>query len=380
MGNRRLVAACGVAIVLLLMADVAAAIVVTRRDRVQTPRQLKRVLPTLMDFVETHRGLAFKGGVDIFLLDDEEFDGALSQGGRSIADPAEAYLESRFLVGFLKALGLVGNDFQLSSLDAVATRSLLGFYDPVDKRIVVRSELPEPLLHRVVVHELAHALADQHHPLDGVIIDLRTEQIRSLQALMEGDATRIDTLYRDQLPPAARAAADGEIEGSTGLPESVGPFLELLAFPYTAGPGFVHALVASGGTGAIDEAFRARPTTSEHILHPDRFLQKSPSPSVPEPGPDGPLLGLGVLGEVGLRLVLGETLDAAAAARAADGWGADHYVAWSDNERTCVRVNLRMDTTSDTNEVRDAFRQWAAKHPRTDLKLVGDMTTITRCA
>ena len=139
-------------------------------------------------------------------------------------------------------------------------------------------------------------------------------------------------------------------------------------------------MVASGGPGALNEAFRARPTTSEHILHPDRFLQRAPSLSVPEPSPDGPLLGLGTLGEVGLRLVLGETLDAAGAARAADGWGADRYVAWSDNERTCVRINLRMDTTSDTKEVRDALRQWAAKHPRTDIRLVGEMTTVTRCA
>jgi hypothetical protein len=262
----------------------------------------------------------------------------------------------------------------------VTTRSLLGIYDPVEKQIIIRSGLPEPLLHRVVVHELTHALDDQHHPLQDVLLDLRTEQGRALQALMEGDATRIDTLYRDQLPPAARRAADGDIEGITGLPESVQPFLELLAFPYTAGPDFVRAVVASGGPGALNEAFRARPTTSEHILHPDRFLQRAPSLSVPEPSPDGPLLGLGTLGEVGLRLVLGETMDAAGAARAADGWGADRYVVWSDNERTCVRINLRMDTTSDTNEVRDALRQWAAKHPRTDIRLVGEMTTVTRCA
>lgn len=364
----------------MLIADVAAAIVVTRRDRTHTPRQLKTVLPTLTDFVEANRGLTFTRGVDIFLLDDRKFDEALSHGGQSIADPAEADEESRFLVGFLKALGMVGDDFELSSLDEAGARSLLGLYDPIDKQIIIRSDLPEPLLHRVVVHELTHALIDQHHPLDDVVLDMRTEQGRALRALMEGDATRIDTLYRDQLPPADRAVSDGEIEGPTGLPESAGPFLELLAFPYVAGPDFVSALVASSGTAAVDEAFRALPTTSEHILHPERFLRPGPYVSVAEPVPDGPLLGLGVLGEVGLRLVLGETLDPSAAARAADGWGADHYVVWSDSERACVRVNLRMDTPSDTNEVRDALRQWAAKHARTDIKLIGDMTAVTRCA
>jgi hypothetical protein len=374
------VAACGAAIVVMLMADVAAAIVITRRDRVHTPRQLKGVLPTLTDFVEVNRGLAFKRGVDIFLLDDQRFDEALSQSGQSAADPAQVYLESRFLSGFLKAMGLVGKDFRLSAVEAAGARSLLGFYDPIEEQIVIRAGLPEPMLHRVVVHELTHALDDQYHPFEEVILDLRTEQGRALQALIEGDASRIDTLYRDQLPPAARAVSDGEIEDATGLPESAGPFLELLAFPYIAGPDFVRALVAAGGPGAVDEAFRARPTTSEHILHPERFLQRAPSVSVSEPVPDGPMLGLGTLGEVGLRLVLEETLDAQAAARAADGWGADRYVAWSDNERTCVRVNLRMDKPSDTSEVRDALPQWGAKHPGADIKVIGDLTAVTRCA
>jgi len=374
------VAACGAAIVVMLLADVAGAVVVTRRDQVHTPRQLNGVLPKLTRFVEANRGLAFRRRVDIVLLDDQEFDRALSQGSQSAADPAQAYLKSQFLLGFLKSLGLVGTDFQLSSLETSGTRSLLGLYDPARKQIVVRSQLPEPLLHRVLVHELTHALDDQYHPLDDVILDLRTEQGRALQALAEGDARRVDILYRDQLPPASRAAADGDIEGSTGLPESVTPFLKLLAFPYVAGPEFVRALVASGGTGAIDDAFRTRPATSEQILHPDRFLQPAPPVSVPEPSPDGPLLGLGVLGELGLRLVLGETLDAPAAARAADGWGADHYVVWPAKGQACIRVNLRMDTTPDTSEVRDALRQWATKHPGAEIKPVGDMTAITRCA
>ena len=378
--NRCLVTVCAAAIVLLLVADVAAAVVVTRGDRIHTPRQLKGVLPTLTAFVEKNRGLEFKRGVDIFLLDDREFDEVVSGADPHTADPAAVYLESRFLVGFLKALGLVGTEFQLSSLEAAGTRGLLGFYDPASKRIVVRSELPAPLLHRVVVHELTHALDDQHFPLENIPLDLRTEESRSLQALLEGDAGRIDSLFRDQLPPGDRAAADGEVEGPSGIPASTGPFLEMLAFPYVSGPAFARALVARGGTAALDEAFRSRPTTSEEILHPDRFPQAGPSLTAPPAAPDGPLLGMGVLGELGLRLVLGETLDPAGAARAADGWGDDNYVTWSDKERTCVRVNLRMDTPSDTREARDALRLWATKHPGTDIRPIGEMTTLTRCA
>ena len=62
------------------------------------------------------------------------------------------------------------------------------------------------------------------------------------------------------------------------------------------------------------------------------------------------------------------------------GYVTDLYVAWADNDRTCVRVNLAMKTSVDGAPVRDGLRQWAADHPGTDLKLQGAQTTITRCA
>lgn len=55
-------------------------------------------------------------------------------------------------------------------MEAVGTGSLLGTYDPVKRRIVVRGSLPEPLPHRVVVHELTHALDDQYHPLADIAL------------------------------------------------------------------------------------------------------------------------------------------------------------------------------------------------------------------
>ncbi|MDQ3896655.1 MAG: hypothetical protein M3326_05280 [Actinomycetota bacterium] len=142
------------------------------------------------------------------------------------------------------------------------------------------------------------------------------------------------------------------------IPATTNPLLQLLTFPYAAGPDVVRALVERGGNAAVDEAFRTRPTTSEQVLHPDRFLQA----------------------RLGLRVVLGETLAPGTAARAADGWDGDHYVTWSARGMTCVRVNVRMDTPGDTSEVREGFRRWAAGHPGTDIKLDGVLTVVTRCA
>ena len=374
-------AICATAIAIVLVADVAAVLVVANRNRVHTPAALKGVLPELRDFVERTRGLSFKEGVDVFLLDDDEFDAALLRLGAAATDPLRYYEESRFLVGFLKALGLVGRDFQLSSVEAAGIETLLGLYDPNEKEIIVRRRLEGPLLRRVLAHELTHALDDQHFPLQETRVDLRTEQARALQALVEGDAGYVDELYRAQLPPEAQNAADGAVEGLDAVPATAGPFLALLAFPYASGPGFVQALVERGGSSAVDAAFRSPPATSEEILHPELFLeQRSSVVPVRRPTPKGPLLGLGVLGELGLRLVLGETLDAPAAAAAAAGWGGDQYVAWSENERVCVQVDLAMDSAQDVKEVRDGLRRWAAAHPDAEIKSQGDLTTLTRCA
>lgn len=131
----------------------------------------------------------------------------------------------------------------------------------------------------------------------------------------------------------------------------------------------------------MDAAFRSPPATSEEILRPERFVeQRSSVVPVRRPTPKGPLLGLGVLGELGLRLVLGETLDASAAAAAAAGWGGDQYVAWSDDARVCVQVDVAMDSAQDVKQLRDGLRQWAAAHFGADIKSQGDLTILTRCA
>ena len=53
------------------------------------------------------------------------------------------------------------------------------------------------------------------------------------------------------------------------------------------------------------------------------------------------------------------------------------------NDLRVVRVpsvSLLRDRRTRPGVVRDALRQWAAKHARTDTKLIGDVTAVTRCA
>lgn len=347
-----------------------------------TPRSLRRALPELESFVERNRLLTFKRGVDVFVLNDGDFDDALVRAGPGAADPARQFRQSQLLVGFVKALGLGGPDFQVSTAPPGGTRSVLGLYDSVNRRISIRGRLPEPLQHRVLVHELTHALDDQYFSLADIRVDPRTEQARAFQALVEGDAARIEKRYWDRLPARQRAKAgvDAAADGFVAGPPTAEPFFGFIAFPYVAGSDFIEAVIKAKGMAGVNAAFRRPPTTSQEILHPERFMHRAPSITVRQPAADGTLLGVGMLGELGLRLVLGETLAHPLAAQLAAGWDGDLYVAWADNDRTCVRVNLAIKISVDGAPVRDGLRQWAADHPGTDLKLQGAQTTITRCA
>lgn len=183
--NRGLAAAGAAALALLLVSGTPPSR--PSSPPTHTPRSLRSVLPELESFVERNRVLPFRRGVDVYVLSDRDFDAILSPAGAGAGDLARQFQQTQVLVGFVKALGLGGPDFQLPTDSTGGTRSVLGLYDDVSKRISVRAGLAKPLQRRVLVHELTHALDDQHFSLLDMKrrMDPRTEQARAWQALIE---------------------------------------------------------------------------------------------------------------------------------------------------------------------------------------------------
>src|SRR3712207_9092098 len=66
----------------------------------------------------------------------------------------------------MRALGLVDGPFDASVLDAGAEEGVLGFYDSQRRRLYVRGDAATPAVRRVLVHQLTHALDDQHFGLE----------------------------------------------------------------------------------------------------------------------------------------------------------------------------------------------------------------------
>ncbi|MFN2606609.1 MAG: hypothetical protein ABR511_01745 [Acidimicrobiales bacterium] len=377
MSSRAATVACAVVLAVVVVADGVTVAVRRHPDR-RPPTALERALPALESFVEQARGLRFRRRVNVQLESDAAFSASLRRvGGGGPGFVTDA------MVGLLRALGLVDGPFDPSALGPALDDRVVGFYSPGTNRLLVRGGEPTPLVRRVLVHELTHALDDQHFRLKRFAPDSSDEVSTSFTALVEGDAVRVEAAYLNTLSPAERLQADQEAGATASAPVGVPRVFEALtAYPYAAGRAFVDALVAAGGTARVDAAFARPPVSSEQVLHPDRYLAGDAPAAVTVPRRAvsvGQVVGAGSLGELFLRLVLQETLDRDAAVTAAGGWGGDQWVAWSAGTATCVRDAVRMDTPADRADLVAGLRRWAAGHSGATLE-DADPVIVTRCA
>ncbi|HEX2178589.1 MAG TPA: hypothetical protein VHL54_03575, partial [Actinomycetota bacterium] len=214
-----------------------------------------------------------------------------------------------------------------------------------------------------------HALQDQHFDLDREM-DWYDESLLAFDSLVEGDATRIEQQYLRSLSPEEQQAAAAEQAGGAEPPAS--PSLQVLAmlsgFPYEVGEQFVADVFAAGGQARLDEAFKSPPTTTEQLLHPERFLTLEEPVEVQSPEPEGEVYEEGVWGEAGLLTMLLNTIPEEQAWAAADGWAGDYYVAWKRGGQDCVRMSIATDGRADKEELLAALRSWAIQHPAVSIR------------
>jgi hypothetical protein len=343
--------------------------------------EIAAAMPQLMRFVETARGLTFSEPVEVTLLPDDSFRArvaALSD------DDEEASAEIEDSGRVLHALGLLEEGVDLEAAgDKLLGDAVAGFYDTEADDLVVRGEALTPYVKLTFVHELTHALQDQHFDLDRDDIDDRDDEAsQGFTAIIEGDAVRIEEQFLDTLSDDEQKAAEQEeIEAASAIDPSIPRILfELVGFPYIVGPPFTKAVVSASGQARLDELFRDPPTTSEQLLHPELFLADGEEPrDVDDPEPDGDEIDAGVLGELGLLLIFQRTLEGSQARAAAVGWGGDRYVAWRDGDETCVRTNLVTDSAADAAELRRALRDVAAERDGFDVRATRSVITFTAC-
>ncbi|MBW3669767.1 MAG: hypothetical protein KY443_11215 [Actinobacteria bacterium] len=323
-----------------------------------SPSEFDQAVAELEAFVAEARGLSFKRRVKVTLLDDAAFRARLKE--ESDVDREELAKTTKIL----RALDLIEEDVDLEAAQAALLGdAVLGYYDYEKDELVVRGAGLTPGVRQTLVHELTHALQDQHFELDRPELEDRDDEASSaFSGLVEGDARRIEGEYRETLSRAEQRQAERQTSSAQIDPDVPRVLLESLAFPYIFGPDFVDEVMDEGGEARLNEAFATPPTTSEHILHPEKYLRGEEPKEVTEPAADGEVFDRGVVGEFWLALILGDDVSGADLRRAINGWGGDRYVAWDAEGRSCVRATFDMDTQRDNDELRAVLRKWADKH------------------
>lgn len=364
----------------VLGAGVLVVAVVTNKDSARAPSYPQAWDPRILPYVkvvEKERGLKFLHPVAVRFLAPSDFEKGVRTDEKDLNKDERT--EVRQFTGLMRALGLIKGDVDLfAAFNDAHGSGTLAYYAFDDQRITVRGSTITPAVRPTLVHELTHALQDQQFA-----IGKRQEALAKkksgdadtessvFDSIIEGDAERIATAYRQSLTSAQRKvlAADEKKQldtadaGLKGVPKVV---LTMISSPYVLGEAMVQTVAEDGGNAAVDRLFRDTPTHEASLLDPfeaiagDLDAAKVATPSLTT---GEQKFESGELGVITWYLMLAERIGARDALATVDGWGGDAYVAYERDGTSCMRAAYQGDTAGDTTRMLGALRRWVRAAP-----------------
>jgi hypothetical protein len=271
----------------------------------------------------------------------------------------------------LRALQLVdaSGGPAMPKLLALYESQVLAFYDPHSHTYYSIRQLPKlpeqaakladpkTLEEMVMVHELTHALQDQHFKLGEKEVALMRDTDANLayHSVLEGEAVLVmvahmlgkngldldEVVKDDAMLGMITSAAQAEQMIDPSTPKY---FAEMLKFPYLEGLKFVVAAYRRGGWKELDRIHADPPRTTRQILHPDEYFNRSFKPQPFDEKKPANAISAEHLGEFHWRFLVG--------ADNARGWVNDRViVSRPDKNGTRVQVS----TTWESPERATAF-------------------------
>lgn len=315
-----------------------------------------QVITDLMRAAERVRNLKFVRQVPVLVENRERITEYVS------TQIEEEELERARVV--YTALGLLPENLDVRALLLrLMGEQVVGYYDADEKHLVVRDDIMRGFAQLnddesgalaeariVLLHELVHALQDQHLQLsEHIHAERDTDASNAFHALVEGDATLAMIGYaleREQVP----------LQRLTGNPAQVRSFSDVvrrsplagseleqapaivrvpLLSSYVDGLAFCASLHGRGSFDAVDRAHSDPPTSTEQVLHPERFAQLDvPTavrlPPLPELDSAGyQVVREDTLGELEMGVYFAQAGTQNEAKRAAEGWDGDRIRVYS---------------------------------------------------
>lgn len=263
-------------------------------------------------------------------------------------------------LAFARAIGFFGPDDEfLDVFEVFVSGGVLGVYFPSTDRLLVRSSGELSLSTKAtIVHELVHALDDQHYDLDREELREDGDAGWVFGAAVEGSASWVEEAWRATLSSEQAAALQAEelsIDPGDIFSLDVG-FLIYQTSVYDAGREWLDARIRGEGLAAIDDALTNGAPSSEVVLQPLGSPALEPV-ELAFPTVEGAVVWQGRGGQA---LIAALTFLADPSEVAATGWGGDALTVYLDADGAeCLRWDLVGDTEADTAELFDALGRWA---------------------
>lgn len=351
------------------------------------PRESARHVNELLHVAEKYRGLKALRSVPAGSTSPRKLKAQIKAAMPKDLPPADL----KALEISLKAFSLIPETMDLGRyLPELLSSQVAGFYDPDGKYMTLvdpaqaawgEAEKGEGE-DMVLVHELTHALQDQHFNLHRFeerdpLSDLGTAK----KALVEGDATLtmldaslkmsfeampgVDTVLAGTMQdPEKVLAGSASFPGAEEMKAAPAWIRDTLMFSYFQGLSFCMSAKRLGGQTLLDYAFTTDPPrSSEQILHPEKWHTRRDDPvGLRFPDLAAELPGYrkaaeGEMGELGLQILFRQDLESREQAdAAAAGWGGDRFAVYEkDGGRLIVWIS-EWDTEADAGEFRTALQ------------------------
>jgi len=349
--------------------------------------QILKALDELIGTTAQLRGLEPKGPIQKGIKSRGEITGYMTRKVNEDHQSERILLEGKML----KKTGLLPerHDYKQLMINLL-TEQVQGFYDPEERILFIASWIPMSDQEPVMVHEITHALQDQHFDLQARFRANRKsdndDDLLAQQALFEGDATvtalqfTIASFKRhfSELPDLGfimETQMESEMSQSPVLSATPRFLRETLVFPYGYGAAFLQEIwKQTPSWQAVNKIYSDPPVSSEQIMHPEKYYGTRDNPKPVDAAAKAARLGAewkipykSVFGEFMLGQMLELHLNKDRAKRAAAGWGGDEVLLLENGAgRNAVWIETEWDTADDAEKFFSAMDEWfRLRHPKT---------------
>ncbi|MEM2352145.1 MAG: hypothetical protein QXT26_07035 [Thermoproteota archaeon] len=220
---------------------------------------------------------------------------------------------------------------------------------------------------KTLVHELTHIMQGKYFNIPYVTT---FDGDKAKAALIEGDACLMEEAFLNRTKEGlftmeiiftpheyfVRIPYTSKTGVYARLPDSVS---RLNYFPYEYGLRFVKTLYSEGGWQRVNYAYDNFPTTTEQIMHPEKYFINEtniPTEALTVPG-DWQMVRSERFGEYFILVMLERWFSSTEAVKVAEGWGGDNFTYYEHGNDYLFTWNITWDSVNDASEFETSFRE-----------------------